>query len=100
MNRLKLGDKVVLTSKAHKWHVDYLVEGFTIHNKIPERHWKDVVCILGSKVMKVPLKGKVTGYGANDEEYKDNRNFVKVNFSWRNFNTWGYFSEKDVRKVK
>lgn len=101
-NKLKVGDKVKLDRNCIKWHVDHLWEFFSIPHQgsFPENHFEEMIIWLGSFHNDEPIEGEVIGYGANDESYKDNRRYVEVQLNWRNLKTDGFFSEKDLRRIK
>lgn len=99
MNKLKVGDRVQLTAKAHSWHTEHLVETHSMNEKIPKDLYEDAALLLGSKARRTKLKGTVIGFGAEDDAFKYKRNFVHVEFQWKGLKTTMYESEKSLKKL-
>jgi len=99
MNKIKIGDRVQLTAKCHTWHTEHLVETHTFDGKIGKNLYEDAALLLGSKARRTKLKGTALNYGAEDNDFKDKRKFVNVEFQWKNLKTNFYCSEKDLKKL-
>ena len=100
-NKIKVGDRVQLTAKSHTWHTKHIVEGYTIPTlmEIPKYHYEEVACLLGSKARRTKLKGTVVNYGAPDDAFKNKRNFVKVEFQWKDLCVDFYCSENELKRL-
>jgi len=101
MNKLKPGDKVQLTAKCHSWHTEHIVEVFETPStrEFRKEYYEEIAMWLLSKARRVKLKGLVVGYGAQDDDFKDKRNFVRVELFYKDMSLDTYFSEKDLKKL-
>lgn len=100
MNKFKVNDKVILNEKSLTWHVDHLVDCYTVPSelrKFPKYSYEEVAALLLAKANRSKLRGVVIGYGAQDDDFKDKRNFVKVDFNYKGLKVDFYCSEKDIR---
>lgn len=99
MNKLKIGDKVQLTAKSHSWHTNYIIDVFQIGNRFEKRNFEEIAMLLLSKSRRVKLKGHVLGYGSNDKNFKNKRNYVFVEFYYKDMICDFYCSEGDLKKI-
>lgn len=99
MKQIKVGAKVQLKAKAHSWHTDNIVDCFQVHGKFKKKDYQDIVILLLSKARRAKLKGEVVGYGAQDDDFKDKRPFVKVVFKYKDMVTDFYCSEADLKRL-
>lgn len=98
MNKIKIGDRVQLTAKCHTWHAQHIVEGYQVKGEFQKKNYEEIACILGSKARRSKLKGTAVNYGASDELFKK-RNFVRVEFQWKDLKCDFYCSEKDLKRL-
>lgn len=101
MNKLKPGDKVQLKAKTHSWYAGHTVESYRVgtHGEFEKRSYEEIAMLLLSKARRVKLKGIVLDYGAHDNDFKDQRNFVHVELYYKDMSMDTYFSEKDLKKL-
>lgn len=110
-NKLKIGDKIQLTKEMTEWYVknvnwSYLVPGDT---EIQTKDCSSVAGFYHSFLTNSPIKGEVTGYGANDSgpKYKGGEDWINfkdkkvirvtLKLKYSNYET--YVSERHLRKI-
>lgn len=98
---LKTGKRVQLKTKAHSFHTKHIVNFFTTSSQpeFTKDSYEEIALLLGSKARRTKLKGTVVGYGASDDDFKDGRPFLLVEFQWKGLTTEFYCSEKDLKKL-
>lgn len=99
MNKIKIGDKVQLTAKCHSWHADTAFEMYECQGKVRPKDYEEIAMLLLSKGRRAKLKGKVINYGAEDEDFKNKRKYVNVEFQYKDMILDMYCSEKDLKKL-
>ncbi len=99
MNKIKIGDKVQYKTKAHASMTDHIVDFFRVGMKFKKKDYEEIAMLLLSKARRAKLKGKVIGYGASDEEFKNKRKFVKVEFYYKDMKTDFYCSENELKRI-
>ena len=100
MSSYKLEDRVILNEKTHTWHVKHIVDCFAVpgSDEFHKDYFEEIACLLGSKARRSKLRGVIKGFGAQDDDFKDKRPFVFVEFQWKGLKADFYCSEKDLRK--
>jgi len=101
MNKLKIGNKVQLSTKSHKWHVEHINQVFLrpSSSEFEKENYEDISILLLSKARKAKLQGKVVSYGSTDDDYKDGRQYVKVVFKYKGMTTDFYCSENELKRI-
>lgn len=101
MNKVKIGDRVQLKAKAHTWHTKTIIDMYTYpdSNTFHKRDFEEIACLLGSKARRTKLKGTAIQYGAEDDEFNNDRNVVLVEFNWKGLKVDFYVSEKDLKRL-
>lgn len=99
MNKLKIGDKVQLKAKCHSWHTNHIIDVFQLDNKFHKQHWEEISLLLLSKLKRAKLKGEVVSYGSEDDEFKNKRKVVLVEFYYKDMFCDFYCSEKDLKRL-
>ena len=100
MSSYKLEDRVILNEKAHTWHTTHINDMFLIPGtkEVQKKDYEEIACLLGSKSKRSKLRGVVKGFGCGDDDFKDRRPVVFVEFQWKGLKADFYCSEKDLRK--
>lgn len=101
MNKLKIGDKVQLKAKSHTWHTENINMVFLkpSSSEFEKENYEEIALLLLSKARRAKLKGKVLNYGATDGDYKDGRQYVRVEFSYKGMKTDFYCSENELKRI-
>lgn len=98
-NRLKVGDRVMMTPSALEWFITHLVESYSVHGEI---HKPELPCVGGwihAHLTETMPTGTVVGYGIDEDDHKG-YSFVKVEFKLKYGTRSGYHSEKKhLRKI-
>lgn len=97
----KLGDRVQLKAKAHNWHTKHIVEVFEVpgRHEFQKKNYEEIALLLGSKARRTKLKGTVKGFGMGDDEFKDRRPYVFVEFKWKDMVCDFYCSEHELKRL-
>lgn len=99
MNKIKIGDKVQYTTKAHASMTEHTIDYFRVGNRFKKEDYEEIAMLLLSKARRAKLKGKAIGYGSTDDDFKNKRKFVRVEFKYKDMKTEFYCSENELRKL-
>jgi hypothetical protein len=101
MNKVKIGDRVQLTAKAHTWHVKHLNDNFLRpgSTELEKENYEEAALLYGSKSRRTKLKGTAVNYGAPDSDFKCKRAYIRVEFQWNGLKCDFYCSEKDLKRL-
>ena len=110
-NKLKVGDKVEVKRKKFNRMVDQIGSAYIkpatscFDHKIDPEYYVEIQYLLLCKLGKMPLLGRVVGFGGSAYSPNSNRPLkdqkcVAVEFE-STFGTWyTYLEERDLKKVK
>lgn len=103
-NKLKINDKVEISSNCVAWFANHLVDNYSIKfdsyygREIELKNLNEIHGWITAFLSKKNPIGKVVGYGSEDE-FKG-YNCIRVETKFKHGKISSYLSEKDLKKIK